>query len=288
MGSIRVGVSGWDYDHWKGEFYPSDLSPRDRLPYTAERFATIEANGPFYSLLSPASYARWYQATPPDFRFSVKGGRYITHNKKLGDAETALANFFASGLLALGDKLGPILWQLAQRHTFDERRLAEFLELLPRDFEEASSLARRHDERVKDPLVDVEGNHRLHHVLEVRNDTFFHPEAVRLLRHAGVALAISHAGDWPMREEITAGFVYLRLHGAPDTYASAYGQACLERFADRIVAWKRGEEPEDALRITDLKPPARQERDVWVYFDNDKSSRAPADAKTLLGHLNGA
>jgi uncharacterized protein YecE (DUF72 family) len=288
MGQIRVGVSGWDYDHWEGGFYPTDLSDRERLPFAADRFATVEANGPFYSLLSPSSYARWYERTPSHFRFAVKGGRFITHNKKLGDAETALANFFASGVFALGDKLGPVLWQLSSRHSFDARRLAEFLDLLPRDLEQAATLARRHDHRVKEPLVEIRDNHLLHHVVEVRNDSFFCPEAVRLLRDHGVALAFSHAGDWPMREEITAGFVYVRLHGAPETYASGYEPACLERFAERIRAWKEGGEPDDALRITDLNPPARKERDVWVYLDNDASSRAPADARTLLDRLNGA
>lgn len=285
MAKVRIGVSGWNYDHWKGDVYPDHL-PRDRwLDWISRRFSTVEANGPFYSLLSPHSYRSWYEATPPGFRFALKGSRFITHNKKLADVRRPLANFLASGVLALGEKLGPLLWQLSPRHVFDATRLASFLDLLPKDTESAARLARDHDGRVEDAWLDVEANHRLRHVIEARHESFFTPEAISVLRKGGVALAISHASGWPMAEELTAGFVYVRLHGAPRTYESGYSGSELERWAARIRAWSRGSEPEDARRVTDRAPPARKGRDVYVYFDNDAVGRAPRDALALCDRL---
>lgn len=284
-GTIRVGVSGWDYDGWQGSFFPGDLPRGERLAFVADRMDAVEANGPFYSLLTPDSYRSWYQATPRGFRFAVKGSRFITHNKKLDDARGPLANFLASGPLVLGEKLGPFLWQLPERHRFDPDRLQGFLDLLPHDTDQALELAREHDDRVDHVFLEPGDNHRVRHVLEVRHDSFFCAEAVRMLRGAGVALAISHAGDWPLREELTAGFVYLRLHGAPTTYESGYGTEALERWAARIRRWARGEEPPDAKRITDRVPPRRKTRDVYVFFDNDAGGRAPPDALDLMERL---
>ena len=278
---IRIGVSGWSYDTWKGDFYPEDLPDRERLRWVAERFDTIEANGPFYSLLSPSTYGSWYDQSPGHVRFALKGSRFITHNKKLTDARGALANYFASGVLALREKVGPLLWQLSKRHRFRRERLEPFLAMLPRDTESAARLARDHDDRVDEPYLDVDANHRLRHVVEARHESFFTDEAVRVLRDAGVALAISHAGDWPMSEELTAGFVYIRLHGAPNTYSSGYDARALDEWARKIYAWSRGARPEGVRTITGRAPPKRKERDVYVYFDNDGAGRAPHDALAL-------
>lgn len=281
MGRIRVGLSGWDYDHWAGEFYPADLTRAERLRFVGERFDAVEVNGSFYGLLSPRTYRRWSEATPRGFRFALKGSRFILHNKKLKDVMTPLANFFASGPLVLGSKLGPILWQLPDRHRFDAERLRAFVELLPADTEEALALGRRHDERVEDVYLELDQNHRIHHALEVRNESFFCDEAARILRDRAVALAVSHAGHWPLREQITAGFAYIRLHGAPATYESGYDQAALECWSRRARRWRDGEEPEDAARFADLEPPHREGRDVWIFFDNDAAVRAPRDAEAL-------
>ena len=285
MSKIRTGVSGWSHEGWGGDYFPADLAHRRRLAFLSERMDSVEANGTFYSLLSPAAYRRWYEETARGFLIAVKGSRFITHNKKLRGVRVALANFLASGLLELREKLGPLLWQLPTRHVFDADRLRGFLELLPHDTDAAAALARAHDDRVPEVTLSTDRNRRLRHVLEPRHESFFCDEAVRILRGAGVALAVSHAGDWPMREEVTAGFVYIRLHGAPRTYASGYDANSLDYWARRTRVWADGGEPDDAKRITGRKPPRRKSRDVYVYFDNDGEGRAPHDAEALRVRL---
>lgn len=266
MGKVRVGVSGWSYASWRGDFYPSDLPRKKWLFWISRRFDTLEANGSFYSLLSPTTYGAWYDQTPREHRIAVKGSRFITHNKKLGNARLALANFLASGVLALGEKLGPMLWQLSSRHTFDRERLEAFFDLLPRDTRSAARLASEHDERVAEPFLAGDPNHRIRHVIEPRHTSFFHAEAIDAFRKARVALAVSHSGRWPMHEEPTAGFTYVRLHGSPDTYASRYTDEQIAAWARKIRAWSR-------------------EGDVYVYFDNDARGHAPHDAERLTRQL---
>ncbi|HVH47938.1 MAG TPA: DUF72 domain-containing protein, partial [Labilithrix sp.] len=146
---VRVGISGWRYPPWRNVFYPKGLPQHRELEFASRAVRSVEINGSFYSLQRPSSYRRWYAETPDDFVFAVKGGRFITHNKKLRDCETPLANFFASGMLALEEKLGPILWQLPPQLRFDAARLEEFFALLPRTTAEAAALARRHDGRLR-------------------------------------------------------------------------------------------------------------------------------------------
>ncbi|MBW3667532.1 MAG: DUF72 domain-containing protein [Actinobacteria bacterium] len=287
MGAIRIGTSGWSYKEWRGSFYPDDLRQRDELSYAADQFDTLEINGTFYRLTTPKACREWYQAAPRGFRYSVKGSRYITHNKKLSDARQALANFFASGILELREKLGPILWQLSGSLRFDPDRIEGFLELLPKDTDAAARLARDHDDRVEVASHGGEENHRLRHALEVRHDSYLVPETAGILRRHGVALAFSHSSEWPYLEEITAGYVYLRLHGPRKLYASEYGEESLRNWADRIERWRSGEQPDDARRISDAKPPPRKERDVYVYFDNDAHGHAPREAAELRDMLLG-
>lgn len=281
MGKIRIGISGWSYDEWKGDFYPEDLGADQQLGYAAGRFDTIEINGTFYGLTDPGTCRRWRQAAPTGHRFAVKGSRFITHNKKLKDARGPLANFFASGILELGDRLGPILWQLPESFEFDSDLIDEFLGLLPHDTSEAVSLARGHDDRVEEVSYGDQESHRLRHVLEFRHESFLQPEMARIAARHGTAICFSHSSEWPYVEEITAGFVYLRLHGPRELYASEYGERGLEGWAKRIVAWNRGDEPHDPARISDLEPPQREERDVYVYFDNTAHGHAPAEARRL-------
>lgn len=286
MGRIRIGLSGWNYSGWRGDFYPDHLPHATELTYVGDRFDTVEVNGTFYGLSKPATFRRWYGSVPSDFVFSLKGSRFITHNKKLADVDSALANFFASGVLDLDDKLGPILWQLPGRLHFDAQRVDRFLQLLPRDTDGAADLARHHDDRVDDVSYGPDRTHRLRHVLEVRHPSFLCDEMVTIARRYGVALAFSHSSEWPYVEEVTAGFVYLRLHGPGRLYASSYGEERLEGWAERIREWHRAAEPADAVRIGDRRPPDRKERDVYVYFDNDEGGHAPREAqrlKRLLG-----
>jgi uncharacterized protein YecE (DUF72 family) len=286
MAKARIGVSGWSYDSWRGKFYPDDLPRRRQLEHASRRFNSIEINGSFYSLLKPEIYRGWYEETPSGFRFAVKGSRFITHNKKLRDVRTPLANFLASGVLALEEKLGPIVWQVSSSLKFDAERMGGFLEMLPRDTDKAAALAKRHDGRVKGrSWLRTDRKRRLRHAIEVRNDSFFCPEFVRLLQDNGTALVFSDAADWPLREEVTAGFVYLRLHGSGKTYASRYSDAELDEWGNRIERWLNAEEPDDARRITDRKPPRRKGRDVYIYFDNDQHAYAPNDAERLMKRL---
>jgi uncharacterized protein YecE (DUF72 family) len=283
-GSMRIGISGWSYDHWRGRFYPSDLPRSAELAYAVAAFDTIEINRTFYSLVTSDAFQGWRDASRPGFKWAVKGSRFITHTKRLGDVAVPLANFFASGVSLLGPTLGPILWQLPATMVFDPERLDAFLALLPHDTDDMRRLAARHDDRVADTELGG-GRHLVRHVLEPRHESFFVPDAARLARRHGVALAFSHSSRWPYAEEVTAGFVYLRLHGPDRLYDSAYSDEGIRRWAERVAAWAAGEEPPDPVRITDRRPPERKGRDVYVYFDNDGQGLAPRQALALRAVL---
>lgn len=287
MGRIRIGVSGWSYPHWRGEFYPPSVPQSGELAFVGDCFDTVEVNATFYRLGKPDRFRRWYGAVPAHFVFAVKGGRFITHNKKLAGVDAAVANFFASGVLELGDKLGPVLWQLPDNLRFDRDRVDAFLGLLPRDTWSAVKLARRHDRRIAQPAYGPAGKRRIRHVLEARHESYFCQEMVATARRHGVALAFSHSASWPYVEEITAGFVYLRLHGPARLYASRYGIETLRWWRTRIERWQRGGEPGDPVRVTSRRPPARKTRDVYVYFDNDHRGYAPREARQLEELLGG-
>jgi uncharacterized protein YecE (DUF72 family) len=283
---MRIGLSGWSYDGWDGSFYPVGLPDRRRLAYASRRFNSLEVNGSFYGLLTPETYRRWYDDTPRGFRFAVKGSRFITHNKKLKNVETPLANYFASGLLLLREKLGPIVWQLGANLHFEPDRLDSFLRLLPRDTQAAARLARRHDRRLDGrSFTRADRRRPLRYALETRDDSYRVPEMARIARRHDIALVVSDSGDWSRIEEVSADFVYVRLHGRPRTYASRYGPAALEQWASRIRLWHAGREPADARRISDQRARTRRRRDVYVYFDNDRFAHAPRDARSLAERL---
>jgi uncharacterized protein YecE (DUF72 family) len=287
-GDIRIGISGWRYAPWRGVFYPKGLRQKDELAYAAGKFATIEINGTFYSLQRPELFAAWHAATPRDFVFAVKGGRFVTHMKRLRDIEVPLANFFASGVLRLKEKLGPILWQFPPNFAFDEARFDAFFALLPRDMEEARRLARRHDHRLvgRSWIGRVDGR-RLRHAVEIRHASFMSPRFVALLRRHGIALVFADTVDWPYFEDITADFVYLRLHGSEELYVSGYSDAALDRWAARVLHWAAGRTPKDARCIVPGAPAAGP-REVYVYFDNDAKVRAPFDALGLARRVSEA
>ena len=283
QGEIRIGISGWRYEPWRGVFYPPTLRQQDELAYASRRLSTIEINGSFYSLQRPEYYAQWHAETPPGFVFSVKGGRFITHMLKLRNVEAALANFFASGVANLGEKLGPFLWQLPPNLGFDAERLAAFFALLPRDTDQAAALARRRNAKVKGRARLSFGERRLlRHALEVRHESFRHPEFAAVLREHGIALVVADtAGKWPYLEDVTADFVYVRLHGDKQLYVSGYTPRALARWATRVRLWSEGTQPADAqLADPSTQPPAIP-RDVYCYFDNDAKVKAPRDALRL-------
>jgi len=267
MGSVRVGTSGWIYPSWRGRFYPKEIPQRAWLAYLADRVDGLELNGTFYSLKRPRDYRAWADQVPADFEFAIKGGRYITHLKQLNDVETALANFFASGVLALGERLGPVLWQLPSRSSLRRDRLEAFLTVLPRSTAAAAELAERHDDKVVDPLTTTDADRPIRHALEVRNETFRSREVFELLRRHDVALVMSHsAGTFPYFEEVTSDLVYVRLHGSRKLYVGSYSDAELGQWADKLRGWSR-------------------DHDVRVYFDNDTDARAPHDAERLRRRL---
>jgi uncharacterized protein YecE (DUF72 family) len=280
---VRIGISGWRYAPWRGVFYPKGLRQKDELAYAAGIFNTIEINGTFYSLQRPVSFRAWRDETPPDFVFAVKGARYITHMLKLNRVDTALANFFASGVLLLEQKLGPILWQLPPNFAFDPDRLEAFFQLLPRTTAEAARLARRHDARMKGrSRTRTDADRPLRHALEIRHDSFRNPDFIRLLRRHRIGLVVADTVEWPLLMDVTADFVYCRLHGSEQLYASGYGPKALARWAARIRAWTSGREADGEHAGS---PARRAYRDVYVYFDNDAKVRAPFDARSLMRRL---
>jgi uncharacterized protein YecE (DUF72 family) len=283
MARVWIGTSGWRYPPWRGVFYPRGLAQRRELAHLAGRLSSVEINGSFYSLQRPESYRAWAADTPDDFLFAVKGSRYITHLKQLRDVRVPLANFLASGVLALGSKLGPLLWQLPPRLRFEPDRLDAFLRLLPHSTGAAAQLAGEHDERLDgraQTTVDVD--RPLRHALEVRHPSFRDPAFVALLREHDVALVVADtAGTFPYLDDVTARFVYVRLHGDAELYTSGYSPEALDRWAVRIRAWRAGEAPGGEHTVAPSAPFAPEGRDVLVYFDNDVKAHAPFDAVAL-------
>jgi uncharacterized protein YecE (DUF72 family) len=265
-----VGISGWRYPAWRGVFYPSDLPQRAELWYAADRLTSIEINGSFYSLQRRSSWQRWHDETPDDFVFAVKGGRFITHMKRLSGIDEPLANFFASGVLALGAKLGPVLWQLPPTLAFDPGIFEAFLARLPRTVGAVAELAKGHDSRVKDPLLSATVDERtpVRHAIEVRHESFRSTSAFDVAeRHATALVLADSAGRWPMIDQPTTDFMYVRLHGASELYVSGYTGDELDRWATKTLRW------------------ISAGLDVYVYFDNDAKVHAPRDAMALLERI---
>ena len=286
--TIRIGISGWRYEPWRGVFYPKKLVQRRELEFASRALPSIEINGTFYAMQKPDSFAQWFEQTPDDFVFSVKAPRYITHIRRLADVHQPLANFFASGVLRLRQKLGPVLWQFPPSFHFDADLMETFLKDLPHDTEAAQKLARQRDGfMAKRESLDIDANRPVRHAIEIRHESFATPDFIKMLRHHRVALVVADtAGKWPYLEDVTADFMYLRLHGDAELYASGYTEKALNRWAGRIAAWSNGTQPDDAHLVDkDHAPPKRAHRDIHCYFDNDLKVKAPVDAATLLGKL---
>jgi uncharacterized protein YecE (DUF72 family) len=286
-GDVRVGISGWRYEPWRKVFYPPKLRQRQELAFASRMFPTIELNGSFYSLQTPESYEEWHDETPEDFVFSLKGSRYITHMRRLKDIRVPLANFLASGVLALRSKLGPILWQFSPQMPFIAERFDAFFDLLPRDTDSALALAKEHDARLEGrSWLKKTPNQPMRHAIEIRHPSFVDEKFVAMLRRHGMALVVADtAGRWPLLEDLTSDFVYVRLHGDKELYASGYSDAALDAWAHRIDSWRRGVQVEDA-RLASSAPGRRRARcDVYCYFDNDVKVHAPYDAAHLAQRL---
>jgi uncharacterized protein YecE (DUF72 family) len=259
-GTIRVGVGGWLYAPWRGVFYPKGLKQADELSYAAGRLTAIEINATHYRLQSPSSFRKWADATPPGFKFSVKGPRLVTNQKVLAETGSFVRRFTESGLTALGDRLGPVLWQLPPFKRFDAADLGRFLDLLPPE---------------QDGL-------KLHHVIEARHESFRDAAFVKLLRDTGVGAVYTDAETWPNIADLTSDIVYARLQRGDDKLDTAYPPAALEAWAARAKVWAHGNAPDD-LPLLDAAPkPAAGPRDVFVYFIHEGKLRAPAAAMALI------
>jgi uncharacterized protein YecE (DUF72 family) len=274
MARAYVGLSGWVYPHWRARFYPEGLPPSRWLRFVAARFPSVEVNAAFYRMQRPETFERWRAEVPREFVFAVKGSRYVTHMLKLGGGVAPVANFFAQGVLRLGAQLGPIVWQLPPMLGFSRERAEGFFARLPRDLAAAERLARRHDARLRGrcALTAADGRERpVRHALEVRHPSWICDEALRLLEDHEIALVVADtAGRYPLHEAMTAPFVYARLHGAEQLYASGYHDHEIARWAASVRRW------------------LASGRDAYVYFDNDFEALAPRDAARLITALGGA
>src|SRR5260221_1844713 len=281
-GKIWIGISGWTYARWRGQFYPKGLRQSEELAYAASIFRSIEINGSFYRLQTPDIFARWAAETPRDFVFAVKAPRFLTHVRRLRNPAVPLANFLASGLLRLGPKLGPVLWQFPPSFRFDAELLDRFLHLLPHDTEAAATQARRHDGRLKARAwLRANVARPLRHAIEVRHVSFRNPQFIDMLREHDVALVCADTVDWPRLMDITSDFIYCRLHGSEELYRSAYTDKALKTWATRVPAWSEG----NPLPVGDYargRKAKKMPRDVFVYFDNTDKLQAPADAQALM------
>ena len=262
--TIRVGVGGWTYAPWRNNFYPAGLVQKRELEYASRHLTAIEVNGTFYGAQKPASYAAWRAQTPAGFVFSLKAPRYATERKELASAGTTVKGFVFGGLAELGDRLGPINWQLPEKKRFERDDLAAFFDLLPRELNGAP----------------------LRHVVEVRDASFADPAYVELARSHNVATVFTDSPEYPSFADVTGDFVYARLRCCESAIPTGYAPAALDAWAQRAHAWARGDEPDDLPRVGAAKPSSR-ERDVFVYFINGAKERAPAAAMALLDRLQG-
>jgi uncharacterized protein YecE (DUF72 family) len=289
---IRIGISGWRYRNWRGTFYPAGLQQRRELEFASRLFSAIEINGTFYSLQRPASFRRWAEETPPGFVFALKGGRFITHMRKLVNVETALANFFASGVLALGDKLGPVLWQLPPQLRFnDVARFEEFFKLLPRSSRAAARLAKKCDERMlaeDRSCLKASSDLPIRHAIEIRHESFATPAFLELLRRHDIGLVVADTVEWPLSLDVTSSLVYIRLHGSEKLYHSGYEPPAIDLWARRVAALAQGRPAPcegDRACYIEAATTDQRSRDVFVFFDNDAQVRAPFDAQALQARV---
>lgn len=262
-GRIRAGIGGWTFEPWRGVFYPQGLKHADELAYASRQLSAIEINGTYYSTFKPESFARWAAAVPDGFKFSVKASRFCTNRKLLADMGPALQVFLNQGLVELGDRLGPVLWQFMGTKRLDLEDFQGFLQLLP------------------DQLEGL----RLRHVVEPRHESFKDPAFVALCRRFGVAVCLADHASYPLIPDATADFVYARLQRGDDALDTAYPPAELDRWAARFKTYARGDAPDDLQPVDGAHAAVRQPRDAFAFFIHEGKVRAPAAAMALLARV---
>lgn len=262
MAAIHVGIGGWNFAPWRGTFYPAGLKQADELAYASRQVTSIEINGTFYRTQTPASFAKWRDAVPDGFVFSLKAPRYATHRRELAESGESVGWFLNSGLLELGDKLGPLLWQFPPTRTFDPAQLRPFLGCLPASHEGVP----------------------LRHVVETRHPSFANPEWITMLRAAGVAHALMESDKHVLLGDLTAPFVYARLERNSADEAEGYAEGALDTWAERIRHWSAGEFVSD-LPLAGQAEPTPAPRECFIYFISGDKVRAPMAAVSMLKRL---
>jgi uncharacterized protein YecE (DUF72 family) len=259
---IRVGVGGWTYEPWRNNFYPAGLAHDRELAYASRQLTMIEVNGTYYSSQKPATFAKWREETPEGFVFSLKASRFATNRRVLAEAGESVERFVGQGIAELGDKLGPIVWQFATSKRFDPDDFEAFLQLLPR---EVSGLP-------------------LHHVMDVRHDSFRHADYLALARRHRVATVFTESDDYPSFADLTGEFVYARVMRADAAFADGLAADVADRLAACARAWRDGGEPQALPRV---EPPgaAGAPRDVYMLFIGGAKEKAPAAAMALIRSL---
>jgi uncharacterized protein YecE (DUF72 family) len=262
--TIRIGIGGWTYEPWRGTFYPAKWPQKRELEYAASQLSAIEVNGTYYSSFKPASFANWAASVPDGFVFTLKASRYCTNRKVLAEAGESIERFVGQGIVELGDRLGPILWQFMATKTFDPGDMAAFLALLPASHAGVP----------------------LRHAVQVRHASFADPAFVAMARAANVAIVYADSADYPAFADVTADFVYARLEAAEEANPAGYTDAALDDWARAARMWQAGGAP-DGLPYVVNDTPARAQRDTFVFFINGAKVRAPQGAMALIDRLKG-
>ncbi len=262
-GKIHVGIGGWTFAPWRGVFYPTGLPHAKELAYASQQLTSIEINGTFYRSQSAATFRKWASETTEGFVFAVKGPRIVVQRGVLAEAGDSLKRYFDSGVLELGGRLGPILWQFAPTKKFDEVDFGGFLELLP-------------------PALE---SRKIRHVVEVRHDSFKTPAFAALLRKFAIPVVFSEHASYPAIADITGDFIYARLQKGQDSIATGYAPEALDQWAERARLWATGAEPDDLPRVDPGRKAKPQPRDVFLYFIHEGKVRAPAAATALIERL---
>jgi len=259
-GSIYLGIGGWNYEPWRGVFYPDKLPQAKELEYAASKLTAIEINSTYYGSQKPESFRTWAAATPAGFKFSVKASRFSTNRKVLAEGADSVKRFLNSGVTELGDRLGPLLWQFAPTKKFDEADFGSFLELLP----------------------ETQDGLKLRHAVEVRHDSFRSPAFIALLRNFNVAVVCAEHATYPGIADVTSDFVYLRLQTGNDTIKTGYPPKELDAWAERLKTFAKGGVPTDLEQVDPKSQPKTAPRDVFAYVIHEGKVRAPAAAMELI------
>ncbi|QIG78631.1 DUF72 domain-containing protein [Stakelama tenebrarum] len=262
MADVRVGIGGWTYEPWRGTFYPDDLTQKRELEYASRAMTAIEVNGTYYSSFKPKTFETWAQTAPDGFVYTLKASRYCTNRKKLAEGGDSIAKFLGQGIVELGDKLGPILWQFMATKKFEPEDFAAFLDLLP----------------------EKQNGVKLRHAVQVRHGSFHVPEFVALLRERNVAAVYADSNDYPALADLTGDFVYARIENAREEEAEGFSSDELDRWADVARGWARGESPEGLPYVAE-KSAAKVPRETFVFMINGAKVRAPVAAQALLARL---